>query len=151
MGASEAESAPPHADADELPQHPVEITRDFHLSKFEITVGQFREFVEATSYQTDAEKYLGDSDETVEAIAETVRTPVVSWRYPAFEQEEDHPVVNVSWNDATQFCDWLKKQSGRTFRLPTEAEWEYACRGKTQSLFSFGDDLTKVSEYANIA
>jgi formylglycine-generating enzyme len=51
-------------------------------------------------------------------------------------------VVNVSWNDATAFCQWLSEKEGETYRLPTEAEWEYSCRAGTTTSFSFGEDAT---------
>jgi formylglycine-generating enzyme required for sulfatase activity len=54
-----------------------------------------------------------------------------SWQNAGLEQTDDHPVVNVTWNDAVTFCKWVSKKVGKTFRLPTEAEWEYACRAGT--------------------
>ena len=63
----------------------------------------------------------------------------------------DHPVVYVSWNDADEFCKWLSKKEGKTYRLPTEAEWEYACRAGTKTRYSFGDDPQELVRYANAA
>ncbi len=70
-----------------------------------------------------------------------------NWRFPAFEQKGDHPVVCISWPDAMAFCEWLSKRDGRTYRLPTEAEWEYACRAGTTTAYSFGDDESDVKGY----
>ena len=63
----------------------------------------------------------------------------------------DHPVVYVSWNDAVAFCNWLSKREGKTYRLPTEAEWEYACRAGTNSRYYFGNDPEDLVYYANAA
>jgi formylglycine-generating enzyme required for sulfatase activity len=93
---------------DEKPRHRVTVSRPFCLGKTEVTVGQFKRFVEATGYKTDAEK-AGDK-----------RT----WKNPGFEQTDDHPVVYVSWNDADAYCKWLAKETGAEVRLPREAEWE---------------------------
>ena len=73
------------------------------------------------------------------------------WRSPGFDQTDEHPVVNVSWKDATAFCVWLSEQSGETgrvYRLPTESEWEFACRSGTTTRYYFGDDAGELSEYA---
>ncbi len=63
-----------------------------------------------------------------------------SWRDLGFKQVDDQPVVNVSWNDAVKFCEWLSKEESQTYELPTEAEWEYACRAGTTTPYHSGDD-----------
>ena len=60
-------------------------------------------------------------------------------------------MANVSWNDAVAFCKWLSKKDGKEYRLPTEAEWEFACRAGTKTQFSFGDDEEEIAKYANVA
>ncbi len=108
------------------PPRQVRIRRGLAMGATEVTVGQFRRFVESTGYQTDVERMGGgfvlDRDGT------WIPRPGVSWRDPGFLQTDDHPVVLVSWWDAMAFCLWAGKVSGVTVRLPTEAEWEYACR-----------------------
>ena len=92
-----------------------------------MTVAQFRTFVEATGYKTDAER-TGKGATGPNERGEMVPSPKLNWREPGFPQEDIHPVVNVSWNDAVAFCAWLSRKEEKAYRLPTEAEWEYACR-----------------------
>ena len=74
-----------------------------------------------------------------------------SWRNAGFEQTDEHPVINVSWNDAVAFCQWLSKKEGKTYRLPTEAEWEYACRAGTTTRYYSGDDPETLAKVGNVA
>ena len=108
----------------EAPRHRVEISRPLYFGKHEVTVGQFRKFVEATGHTTDD-----------------------AWNNPGFVQTDEHPVVLVRWDDAVAFCEWLSRHTGRTCRLPTEAEWEYACRAGSTSRYSFGTDGSRLGEY----
>ena len=73
-----------------------------------------------------------------------------SWRNVGFAQTDLHPVVCVSWNDAVAFCDWLSRKEGKTYRLPTEAEWEYACRAGTTTRYWCGDDPEGLARAANV-
>jgi formylglycine-generating enzyme required for sulfatase activity len=136
---------------DESPRHEVEITRPFHVGKYEVTRGQFRRFVEDTGYQTEAERDGSGStyDADKRVFANVVKG--ASWRQPGFEQTDEHPVVNVSWNDTQAFCAWLSRKEGRVYRLPTEAEWEYACRAGTKSRFPGGDGLEELARAGNVA
>ncbi len=113
------------------PVHSVAITRPFLMQKYSVTVAQFKAFVEATGYRTQAEVEGGAK---VHIGSNWVSKPDVNWRNPAFAQEDSCPVVCVSWNDAQAFVGWLNGKGGDVaFRLPTEAEWEYACRAGTTS------------------
>lgn len=136
--------------ADE-PQRRVRLTKDFFIGRYEVTRGQFRKFVEATKYKTDAERGLRGGygyDEKASRLAGPDHQ--YSWKFTGFAQTDEHPVVNVSWNDAVAFCRWLTEIDKRAWRLPTEAEWEYACRGGATTAFANGDDPEKVIELGNI-
>lgn len=125
---------------DERPQHLVRITQPFDLSVYEVTVGQFRQFVEAVGYRTEAERdRLGGSGFTNKKWE---WKHGFSWQDIGIPQSEAYPVVNVSWNDAVAFCQWLSEKEHRTYRLPTEAEWEYACRAGTTTPFHWGSTLS---------
>jgi formylglycine-generating enzyme required for sulfatase activity len=126
--------------ADEYPRHRVQISRPFLLGKHEVTVGQFRAFVEATGYRTEAEQDGTGGWGYDPAVGRCIgRDRRFDWAHPGFEQSDRHPVLNVTWNDAQAFCRWLGTRDGRSCRLPTEAEWEYACRAGATTRYSFGD------------
>lgn len=137
---------------DEQPQHHVRISRPFYLGTFEVTKGQFAQFVNDRSYRTDAETD-GLGGNGWNRVAQTLDgpTPTYTWRSWGVNQSDSSPVVNVSWNDAVAFCDWLSGMEGTTYRLPTEAEWEYACRSGTSTLWYHGDDAEGVARIGNIA
>jgi len=137
---------------DEHPQHRVRITKPFHLGVHEVTVGQFRTFVDATEYKTEPEKDgeggWGYDEKTGKFEG---RKPQYTWRNVGWQQTDDHPVVNVTWNDAVEFCKWLSKKDGQPYRLPTEAEWEYACRAGTATMYTHGDDPEGLADVGNVA
>jgi formylglycine-generating enzyme required for sulfatase activity len=115
----------------------VRITRAFELARHKVTVGQYRLFLSTAHSRSEADRNG----------REGMRPE------PWFSQADYHPVVNVSWHDAHAFCDWLTaKENGRVrYRLPTEAEWEYACRAGSTSLFLNGDDPERLALIANVA
>ena len=114
--------------SDEQPRHHVRITRPFYIGTTEVTRGQFRRFVESEAYLTDAERADGGHGWNAAEGKPEGPSHSYSWRYNGFEQTDDHPVTNVTWNDAVAFCGWLSRIEKVVYRLPTEAEWEYACR-----------------------
>jgi formylglycine-generating enzyme required for sulfatase activity len=125
---------------DETPQHEVIIGKGFALSRTSITVGQFREFVRVSGYQPDSVKLGGASvyDEGTGAMRDDSNA---GWQddYAGRNADSRMPVVNVSWNDAKAYVDWLSQRTGKTYRLPSEAEFEYALRGGTSSRYWWGD------------
>jgi formylglycine-generating enzyme required for sulfatase activity len=134
---------------DEGPQHRVTV-QSFAMGRCEVTMAQFEQFVNETGYRTDAEKRGGCF--TLDSTGNNLEQRADGhWRKPGFTQRGTHPVVCVSFRDAEAYIAWLNLRSGRTFRLPTEAEWEYAARAGKTERFSFGDDLdAKVQcTYAN--
>ena len=144
--------------ADEAPVHKVRIRRAFYLGQHEVTVGQFRRFVEASGYQPESEAdgtggygYNPQYDPATTARGDAFegRDPRYSWRNPGFAQNDDHPVVNVTWNDAQALAAWLSRTEGQHYRLPTEAEWEYACRAGTRTRYPHGDDPAGLTRTAN--
>jgi formylglycine-generating enzyme required for sulfatase activity len=138
------------ADNDHKPQHEVR-TSAFYLGVTEVTRGQFRQFVHETKHKTEAEKDGKGGHGWNEERNSLVQDPKYTWLNSGFAQTDEHPVVNVSWNDAVAFCEWLTRVEGRTYRLPTEAEWEYACRARTTTKYFSGDDPESLASVANVA
>jgi formylglycine-generating enzyme required for sulfatase activity len=143
---------------DEAPVHKVRITRAFFLGQHEVTVGQFRRFLKASGYTAESERdgtggygYNVNYDPAKSAWGDTFegRDPKYSWRNPGFPQTDDHPVLNVTWNDAVAMAAWLSKTEGKRYRLPTEAEWEYACRAGSRTRYYSGDDPQSLLGIAN--
>jgi formylglycine-generating enzyme len=140
-----------NADANEKPQHRVRITHPFYLGVHEVTRGQFHQFVDAIGYQTEAEKDGKGGWGWNEEAKKFEQNPRFTWQNLGFDQTDEHPVVNVSWNDAQAFITWLTRKEGKTYRLPTEAEWEYACRAGSSTRYSFGDNPAGLAAVGNIA
>jgi formylglycine-generating enzyme required for sulfatase activity/serine/threonine protein kinase len=133
------------ASRNERPQHEVTLTRPFYLAIHEITFDQFRQFTLEDKYTTWAE--FGDRGAWCMLGGKPLfgLKPGLNWRTrPAKTLSDDHPVTCIAWDDGVRYCAWLSKKEGKTYRLPTEAEWEYACRAGTTTRFSFGKELDKL-------
>jgi formylglycine-generating enzyme len=136
---------------EEQPQHHVRISRPFFIAAHEVTKGEFAQFVRATGYQTDAKRDGKGGCGFDSVTGEFKQDPVYDWQNTGFPQTDRDPVVNISWNDAVAFCDWMTRREKAVYRLPTEAEWEYCCRAGTTTTFSSGDDAESLSTVANVA
>jgi formylglycine-generating enzyme required for sulfatase activity len=136
------------ADDDEMPPHRVRITRGFYLGQNEVTQGQFARFAEDAVWETQAERegwsyaWKNGSFQIVSGAC---------FFRVGFPQADDHPVVCVSWDDAVEFCRWLGHREGRRYRLPSEAEWEYACRAGGQTAYQWGDAPGDGAGWCNVA
>ena len=128
-------------------QHEVEVS-DFYIAQHELTVADFKKFIDATGYKTDAEK----AGTSWVFTTEWKEQSGVNWKCdtkgnlrPA--NEYNHPVIHFSWNDAVAYCQWRSKQTSLLYRLPTEAEWEYAARGGGKTvLFGNGKNIADPKE-----
>jgi formylglycine-generating enzyme required for sulfatase activity len=132
----------------EVPRHRVRISQPRFLAVHEVTVSQFQQFVTDTGYATDGERDGQGGFGYDITMERWVREPEFTWSHSRFAQSDDHPVVQVSWNDVLAFCTWLSRKEGVTYRLPTEAEWEYTCRAGNPAHYHFGNDPTELIEYA---
>lgn len=142
-----------HATEHNNPPHEVVVTKPFSIASNQVTVEQFAAFVKATNYTSTAENAGNDTRRQVWAYQVTRIAPQagLSWKNPGFPQGPDHPVTCVSWDDAQAFCIWLSGRTGRSVRLPTEAEWEYCARAGTTSRYWWGDDPSAANGAANLA
>ena len=111
-------------------------------------MGDFRKFVSETGYKTDAESGIEKVNPTgLEKTADLS----TSWRVPGHDKTgNQYPVTTVSWKDAQEFCRWLSQKEQRKYRLPTQAEWEYACRAGTTTEFWTGEDPESLVVGANV-
>jgi formylglycine-generating enzyme required for sulfatase activity len=119
----------------EGPQHKVTIGSRFALGKYAVTVGEYRKFVEVTGHRHEGGMYVWTGSKWKEDATK-------SWQDPGFAQGDRNPVVGVKWRDAVAYCEWLATATGKPYRLPSEAEWEYGARAGTTTPFSFGETIS---------
>ncbi|WP_200286278.1 formylglycine-generating enzyme family protein [Rhabdochromatium marinum] len=128
----------------EHPAHEVTLSH-YAVGQHPVTVGEFRRFVEATGYRTEAEE--GDGA-WIWSKGDPRQERDANWRNPYISQDDSHPVVCISWNDARAYCQWLSKETGQTYGLLTEAQWEHACRAGSNTAYCFGDDEEGLGDHA---
>ena len=142
-GEEERENWPKERRGHSVPQHLVTIRHKFAIAKFDVTRDEYAQFV--------AETKRPDSDScvTLDASGNFITTKG-NWHSPGFTQTGRDPVVCVSWDDAQAYVAWLNAKTGHVYRLPTEAEWEYAARAGTTTARYFSDNPAEVCRYTNV-
>jgi formylglycine-generating enzyme required for sulfatase activity len=133
MGSPQGEAG---RDKHEQPQHRVTL-KSFGVGQFDITRAQYTAFMHDTGTAAGGNCYKFDHG------GKWARDPLTTWDSPGFNQGGLEPVVCVSWQDAQDYAKWLSKKTGKTYRLVTEAEWEYAARAGTTTPFFWGDAIGK--------
>jgi formylglycine-generating enzyme len=149
-----------------MPRHRVIISKPLLVGATEVTVGQFRQFIKASGFRTEGERDGKGGVSQVGNEEKWPQSPDSIWSRPGYQQADDYPVVLVSWSDAIEFCNWLSEQEkpaqaylkdangvwirsgGSGYRIPTEAEWEYACRAGTTTQYNFGDNPNLLEQHA---
>lgn len=132
----------------ERPRHKVSLTKPLLMAATEVTVAQFRTFITESKYITEAEidGYGNTFGRTTPDKADQNHRGK-NWRNPGYYSIDETPVAQVTWNDAAAFCRWLSARENETYRLPTEAEWEYACRAGTNGSYCFGEDFSLMHQF----
>jgi formylglycine-generating enzyme required for sulfatase activity len=128
------------------PVHSVLISRPFYMAKYETTRGQFKEFVEKRRYRfVNSRKFIHTGIDWMRNQAQTAK---YSWQDPAYEQTDRHPVVIVNRRDVAEYLNWASSGLAH-LQLPTEAQWEYACRAGSTGIYFWGDDPNQAGQFAN--
>ncbi len=147
MGAGEEEqrreAVPERHGKVERPAHTVRIVEPFAMGRYEITQAQFQAFADDTGHETA--ECLVFIDNEFHAL------PGSSYRFPPFPQQADHPAICIRHADAVAYTDWLSRRTGRRYRLPSEAEWEYAARAGTATARYWGDGKEGACEHTNVS
>ena len=125
---------------DEKPERRVTIDRPFAMDRIEITRGQFAVFVSAAGYDAGDKCWMLAGDKWEEFSGN-------NWRNPGYSQDDSHPVACINWIDAQAYVKWLSLQSGQHYQLPTESQWEYACRAGERIEYCGSDNVDSVAWY----
>ena len=127
----------------EGPLHRITIDRTFALGKTEVTRKMFAVFVRETGYDAGNKCYTFEKNGWSERSGR-------NWRNPGYAQDDNHPVACINWSDARAYTEWLARRTGKPYRLPSEAEWEYAARGNTKTARYWGESAEQACAYANV-
>lgn len=122
--------------------HSVQIDKAFAIAKTEITRHQFAAFIAESGYSADGGCFTSE-------VPRQGRRPDRNWRNPGYPQQDNHPATCINWDDAKAYVSWLAKKSGQNYRLPSEAEWEYACRAGGEHKFCGSENIDDVAWYRN--
>ncbi|MBR0678937.1 formylglycine-generating enzyme family protein [Roseomonas eburnea] len=147
-GEEEREGVPENLRGRSSPQHRITIAPGLAMATRSVTRAQFAVFVNETGLEPGRSCWTFVNRGT---SYEYAGREGLTWREPGFQQGDDHPVVCVNWEDATAYAAWLSRRTGRSYRLPSEAEWEYAARAGTTTARYWGEPQTQACDYANVA
>lgn len=143
----------PERKKSEGPRHEIKVT-SFAIGETEVTRGQYAIFVKETQREAHGCFTFGFNHPASlvfsDQLTQEQMDPHASWRNPGFEQTDKHPVTCISWQDAKDYAQWLAHKTGRAYRLPSEAEWEYSARAGTTSTFTWGSDEEDACRHANV-
>lgn len=147
-GEEEREGVPEHLRGRSSPTVRITIAPGLAMATRTVTRAQFAAFVRDTGTEPGNSCWTFVNNG---ASYEYVERQGLNWREPGFPQGDDHPVVCVNWEDATAYADWLARRTGKPYRLPSEAEWEYAARAGTTTARFWGDVASSACQFANVA
>jgi formylglycine-generating enzyme required for sulfatase activity len=128
----------------ETPQHWISISKPLAMSRTEVTREQFSQFATETGLKVEGGCWVFEDGKSEQRADR-------NWTQPGYLQSDSHPVTCVSWNDAVAYTKWLAEKTGKSYRLPTEAEWEFAARSGTTTARFWGDDPERACQYGNVA